>query len=201
MIATAGLAALVALLALGSLGIGPVRLSPLTVIDALFGGGTDIQRIIVRRNSPSANDPRIGNRRDTRPVGRCPAGPAAQSAGVAFPVRRAAIGGIRRCADDRARLGRRPVLRAAGCRHHDGIRVGVRAARHRRKKRGSAVADSFRSGDFQSCGSRDRAGDEPVIQSVCRARNRVLAARLAGGPQLPPCHARACRSSSQEPSS
>ena len=47
MIATAGLAALVALLALGSLGTGPVRLSPLTVIDALLGGGTDIQRIIV----------------------------------------------------------------------------------------------------------------------------------------------------------
>ena len=47
MIATSGLAALVALLALGSLGTGPVRLSPLTVIDALLGGGTDIQRIIV----------------------------------------------------------------------------------------------------------------------------------------------------------
>jgi len=47
MIATTGLAALVALLALGSLGIGPVRLSPLTVIDALLGGGTDVQRIIV----------------------------------------------------------------------------------------------------------------------------------------------------------
>ena len=47
MIATTGLAALVVLLALGSLGIGPVRLSPLTVIDALFGGGSDTQRIIV----------------------------------------------------------------------------------------------------------------------------------------------------------
>jgi len=46
-IATAGLAALVALLALGSLGIGPVRLSPLTVLEALLGGGTDVQRIIV----------------------------------------------------------------------------------------------------------------------------------------------------------
>ena len=47
MIATTGLAALVALLALGSLGTGPVRLSPLIVVDALIGGGTDIQRIIV----------------------------------------------------------------------------------------------------------------------------------------------------------
>jgi iron complex transport system permease protein len=39
---------LVVLLALISLGIGPVRLSPLTVIDALFGSGTDVQQVIVR---------------------------------------------------------------------------------------------------------------------------------------------------------
>jgi iron complex transport system permease protein len=44
----AGLVVLVALLALVSLGIGPVRLSPLTVIDALFGGGGDVQQTIVR---------------------------------------------------------------------------------------------------------------------------------------------------------
>jgi iron complex transport system permease protein len=44
----AGLVALVLLLTLVSLGIGPVRLSPLTVIDALFGGGSDVQQIIVR---------------------------------------------------------------------------------------------------------------------------------------------------------
>src|SRR3954470_20426185 len=44
----AGLVVLVVLLALVSLGIGPVRLSPLTVIDALFGGGTDVQQVIVR---------------------------------------------------------------------------------------------------------------------------------------------------------
>ena len=45
---TAALVLLVVLLALASLGIGPVRLSPLTVIDALFGGGTDVQQVIVR---------------------------------------------------------------------------------------------------------------------------------------------------------
>ena len=45
---TASLVALVVLLALISLGTGPVRLSPLAVIDALFGGGTDVQQIIVR---------------------------------------------------------------------------------------------------------------------------------------------------------
>src|SRR5712675_2371315 len=44
----AGLAILVVLLALISLGIGPVRLSPVVVIDALFGGGTDVQQVIVR---------------------------------------------------------------------------------------------------------------------------------------------------------
>src|SRR5437870_2472488 len=45
---TAALVILVVLLALVSLGIGPVRLSPLTVIDALFGGGSDVQQVIVR---------------------------------------------------------------------------------------------------------------------------------------------------------
>jgi iron complex transport system permease protein len=44
----AGLVVLVAVLVLVSLGIGPVRLSPLTVIDALLGGGSDVQQTIVR---------------------------------------------------------------------------------------------------------------------------------------------------------
>jgi iron complex transport system permease protein len=44
----AGLVVLVALLVLVSLGIGPVRLSPSAVIDALFGGGSDVQQTIVR---------------------------------------------------------------------------------------------------------------------------------------------------------
>jgi iron complex transport system permease protein len=45
---TAALVVLVVLLALISLGIGPVRLSPLTVIEALFGGGSDVQQVIVQ---------------------------------------------------------------------------------------------------------------------------------------------------------
>jgi iron complex transport system permease protein len=45
---TIALAVLVALLALGSLGTGPVKLSPVTVLDALFGGGSDVQQTIVR---------------------------------------------------------------------------------------------------------------------------------------------------------
>src|SRR6202049_5195542 len=44
----ASLVILVVLLALASLGIGPVRLSPVVVIDALFGGGSDVQQVIVR---------------------------------------------------------------------------------------------------------------------------------------------------------
>ena len=42
------LAALVAVLVLISLGVGPVRLSPLTVTEALFGGGSDVSQVIVR---------------------------------------------------------------------------------------------------------------------------------------------------------
>jgi iron complex transport system permease protein len=45
---TVALVVVVGLLALISLGIGPVRLSPLAVIEALFGGGTDVQQVIVR---------------------------------------------------------------------------------------------------------------------------------------------------------
>src|SRR6201989_957041 len=44
----AGLIALVVLLALISLGIGPVRLSPLAVSEALFGAGSDVTQVIVR---------------------------------------------------------------------------------------------------------------------------------------------------------
>jgi iron complex transport system permease protein len=47
-VVTTALAVLAALLALGSLGTGPVRLSPFAVIDALFGGGSDVQQTIVR---------------------------------------------------------------------------------------------------------------------------------------------------------
>jgi iron complex transport system permease protein len=48
-IVTAALVVLVGGLALASLGVGPVRLSPATVVDALFGGGSEVQRIIVQQ--------------------------------------------------------------------------------------------------------------------------------------------------------
>jgi iron complex transport system permease protein len=44
----AALVVLVALLVLVSLGTGPVWLSPLVVIDALFGGRSDVQQVIVQ---------------------------------------------------------------------------------------------------------------------------------------------------------
>jgi iron complex transport system permease protein len=42
------LALLVALLTLTSLGVGPVRMSPLAVVEALFGGGSEVHRVIVQ---------------------------------------------------------------------------------------------------------------------------------------------------------
>lgn len=45
---TAALAVLVALLAIGSLAVGPVKLSPLTVVQALVGLGGEVQQIIVQ---------------------------------------------------------------------------------------------------------------------------------------------------------
>ena len=45
---TAALFVLVIALSLTSLGIGAVRLSPWAVVDALFGGGTDVAQVIVR---------------------------------------------------------------------------------------------------------------------------------------------------------
>lgn len=47
-VTTLGLVVLVVLLALVSLGTGPARLSPAIVIDALFGGGSDVQQTIIR---------------------------------------------------------------------------------------------------------------------------------------------------------
>jgi iron complex transport system permease protein len=46
--ATTALVALVLLLAVISLGIGPVRLSPFSVIEALFGGNSGVVQVIVR---------------------------------------------------------------------------------------------------------------------------------------------------------
>src|SRR5258708_3925038 len=92
----AGLAILVVLLALISLGIGPVRLSPVAVIDALFGGGTDVQQVIVR------------GRRISRTITCCTSVPPPNKASIT------ATGRLRRGAGDRAGSRRRAILRASG---------------------------------------------------------------------------------------
>nr|WP_210313175.1 iron ABC transporter permease [Rhodopseudomonas rhenobacensis] len=46
---TLALLLIVGLLMLGSLGVGPVRLSPLTVLGALFGGGGEVEQVIVQQ--------------------------------------------------------------------------------------------------------------------------------------------------------
>ena len=186
---TAALAALVVLLALISLGIGPVRLSPLSVIEALFGGGSDVSQVIVREIRLPRTHPGAGDRRDPRAVRRGAAGPAAQPAGLAVAVRRAAIGRLRRGAGDRARPCRRALLCAAGGGDHRGVRLGVRAADDRGPQCRAADPDPGGPCDLEPRGRRHRAGDESLQQSLCRAGNCVLAARLAGGPQLPARHA------------
>ncbi len=140
-------------------------------------------------NPAAAHHPGICDRRHPRIVRRGAAGIAAQSAGLAVAVRRAAIGRLRRGAGDRARSCRCAVLRAAGRGDRRGFCLGVRVARDRRPQCRTADPHSGGSCDLEPCGRRDRAGDEPLQQSLCGAGNRVLAARLAGGPQLPPCHA------------
>lgn len=47
-VVTVALCAGVAVLTLVSLGVGPVKLSPVAVVEALFGGGSEVQRIIVQ---------------------------------------------------------------------------------------------------------------------------------------------------------
>ncbi|WP_438276746.1 FecCD family ABC transporter permease [Nitrobacter sp.] len=47
-VVTVALCAGVAVLTLMSLGVGPVKLSPVAVLEALFGGGSEVQRIIVQ---------------------------------------------------------------------------------------------------------------------------------------------------------
>ena len=125
-LALAGLAALLFVL---SLGIGPVRMSPLVVVQALVGGGSEEQRIIVQeiRLPRAILGLSIGavlglSGAALQGLLRNPlAAPSLFGAPQA-----AAFGGRRR---DRARLGRRALLRAAGRRDRRRVRLGVPAAR------------------------------------------------------------------------
>ena len=97
------------------------------------------------RDPAAARHSGICDRRDSRAVRRRAAGTAAQSAGLALAVRRAAIRRLRRGAGDRARAGRCAFLRAAGRRDHGGVRVGVRAAGDRRPQCGPADSRFWRA--------------------------------------------------------
>ena len=105
---------------------------------AACGGGSAVRRRQRRvagdraRNPPAAHALGAGDRRHSRAVRRVAAGPAAQSAGLALAVRRAAIGRLRRGAGDRAGAGRCALLCAAGGGDHRGVRFRVRAALDRR---------------------------------------------------------------------
>ena len=96
---------------------------------AAGGGGSAVRRRQRRvagdraGNPPAAHAAGAGDRRHSRAVRRVAAGPAAQSAGLALAVRRAAIGRLRRGAGDRAGAGRRALLCAAGRGDHCGVRV------------------------------------------------------------------------------
>ena len=185
----AALVVLVVLLALVSLGIGPVRLSPLTVIDALFGGGSDVQQVIVREI------------RLPRTILGCAIGAILGLSGAALqgllrnPLaspslfgapQSAAFGAVLVIALGLAdvRSYALPVAAIIG-----GVRLGIRAARRRGPQRRTADSHFGRTGDIEPRGCRDRAGDESFQQSVRGARNCILAARLAGGSQFSPCRA------------
>ena len=127
-VATA-LVVLVVLLMLISLGTGPVRLSPLAVIEALFGGGSDVAQVIVREIRLPRTILGFAIGAILGLSGAALQGLLRNPLGVAVAVRRAAIGRVRRGAGDCARACRCAFLCAASRGHRDGLRFGVRAAR------------------------------------------------------------------------
>ena len=177
------------LLALISLGIGPVRLSPLAVIDALFGGGSDVQQVIVREI-------------------RLPRTILGFAIGAILGLSGAALQGLLRNplaspslfgAPQSAAFGAVLVI-ALGLADVRSYALPVAAIAMAfasvfallaiaGRNAGLLILDSGGACDLEPCGGRDRAGDEPLQQSVRGAGNRVLAARLAGGSQFSPCHA------------
>ena len=143
--ATAALAALVALLVLISLGIGPVRLSPLTVMQALFGGGSEVSQVIVREIRLPRTLLALAIGAILGLSGAALQGLLRNPLASPVAVRRAAIGRLRRGAGDRAGAGRCALLCAAGRGDHRRVRLGVRAADDRRPQCRAADPDSRRA--------------------------------------------------------
>ena len=110
----AALVVLVVLLALVSLGVGPVRLSPLAVIDALFGGGSDVQQVIVQQIRLPRTILGFAIGAILGLSGAAMQGLLRNPLASPVTVRRAAIGRVRRGAGDRVRPCRCALLRASG---------------------------------------------------------------------------------------
>ena len=175
------LAALIVALAVLSLMVGPAGLSPRAAIAGLILGRRP-GRHHRARHPPAAHAARRPDRRDARAFGRGAAGPAAQSAGRAGAVRRAAGRRGGRRAGDRIRLRAGDVVRGAGRGHSRRDDLDRGPGRHRRPAR-EPDGDAARGPCARKlCRRRDRADPQSRAEPVHRARNRVLAARLAGGP-------------------
>ena len=164
-----------------SLMVGPAGLSP----RAAFAGSV-LRRRPGRhhraRHPPAAHIAGGADRRNARTVRRRLAGTAAQSAGRARSVRRAAGGRRGVIRRDRVRLCVGDVARGAVRRHCRRARVHRRPGRDRRTAR---EPDRHPAGRTCACELRrrhDRAHPQSRAQSVHRAGSRVLAARLAGRP-------------------
>ena len=187
--ATMAMVALVVLLAVISLGIGPVRLSPVAVVEALFGGGSDVAQVIVREI-------------------RLPRTILALAIGAMLGLSGAALQGLLRNPLASPSLFGAPQSAAFGAVLV--IALGLADVRSYALPVAAIFAafgsvfvllaivgpqcrpadpDPRRPCDFEPRGGRDRPGDEPRRQSVPGAGDRVLAARLAGGPQLSACDA------------
>ena len=187
--AVAALAALVVLLVLISLGIGPVRLSPLTVMEALFGGGSEVSQVIVR-------EIRLPRTLLALAIGAILGLSGASLQGLlrnplASPSlfgapQSAAFGAVLVIALGLADVRSYALPVAAIIAAFGSVFVLLTIAG---RNAGLLILILVRPGDFELCRRRHRTGDRSLQQSLRGAGNRVLAARLAGGPQLSARHA------------
>src|SRR3954463_8976240 len=174
---TLALVLVVVLFALVSLGIGPVQLSPLTVVDALFGGGSDAQQVIVREI-------------------RLPRAILGLSIGAMLGLSGAALQGLLRNPLASPSLFGAPQAAAFGA--VATISLGL-ADTLSFALPVAAIFGAFASvflllavapggaRPFEHGRSRHGARLESRAQSLRGARNRILAPRLVGGPQPAPC--------------
>ena len=134
------------------------------------------------RDPPAAHAARRADRRDARAVWRRAAGPVAQSARGAGAVRRAAGGSRCGRAGDRVWLCSGDVVRRAGRGHSRRAGLDRGTGRHRGPAREPDRHAARRACARELRRGHDGADPQPRAESVHRAGDRVLAARLAGRP-------------------